>query len=69
MLSKSEIGQFDAVKIFVGNSNKRYDFWLTYENQQAIGFEGGTELQLTTRFRNDFSLLPDGTIRVNYFEG
>ena len=67
MLSISESAQFRAVKKFVGKCNKRYDFWLIYADDGCcISFEGGFELQLIESFRNDFSLLPNGTIRVNY---
>ena len=68
-MNQSEINQFYEVKKFVGNNLKRYDFWFVYDkNGQAIEFEGGYELPLEHRFKNEYSLLPDSTVRVNFFD-
>ena len=53
---------------------KRYDFWFIYEYclrcgkslNKAIGWEGGYELQLTKRFRNDYSVLKGKQLIKNW---
>ncbi|KKL84501.1 hypothetical protein LCGC14_1964040 [marine sediment metagenome] len=53
---------------------KRYDFWFVYEHcpycdrclNKAIGWEGGYELQLTERFRNDYSVLKGKQLIKNW---
>ena len=45
-----------------------YDFWFVYtRNGRSIGYEGGVDLNnYSNRFRNQYTLLSDGTIRCNW---
>lgn len=63
-LTLSEKRMLRQIRRIQSEPNRRYDFWFLYEHcpycgrcqNKAIGCEGGYELQLFKRFRNDYSV-------------
>lgn len=53
-------------------SDKRYDFWFIYDKDPeggediAVSWEGGFNLSLTPKFRNQYSIEPGKKIKKNW---
>lgn len=68
-LTKSERSVLKRIKIWMVRlvTAKSYDFWFTYnKDERAIGWEGGFDMPLDNKFRNQYSILSDNTLRVNW---
>ena len=66
--SKSEKKIIARIRKWVGRyNNRRYDFWLAYDDDnEAINWEGGFGLPTHLEFRNQYSLGADGKIVKNW---
>jgi len=56
----------DLNRLNIGEKEKRYDFWLVYdENNDAVTWEGGFNISPNVKFRNKYSI-EDGKITQNW---
>jgi len=67
MLSDSEKKIVRKIKKSLSPHHKPYDFWFVYDERgKAINWEGGTELRMDLRFRNEYRIEYGKPVKRNW---